>query len=39
MERVCHSVDPTAKRNGSSKPDLDLPAKLREERLDRRAIA
>jgi hypothetical protein len=28
-------VDSTVKRNGSSKPDFDVPAKLREKRLDR----
>ena len=32
-------MDSTAKRNGSSKPDFDVPAKLRQERLDRGPVA
>ncbi|MFQ8433099.1 FAD-dependent monooxygenase, partial [Amaricoccus sp. W119] len=32
-------VDSIAKRNGSSKPDLDVPAKFGEERLDRGCVA
>ena len=32
-------MDSTAKRNGSSKPDFDVSAKLRQERLDRGSVA
>ena len=32
------TVDSTAKRNGSSEPDCDVFAKLRQERLDRGSV-
>ena len=32
------TVGSTVKRNGSSKPDFDVPAKLRQERLDRGSV-
>ena len=39
MPRQGAAVDSTAKRNGSSKPDFDVPAKLRQEGLDGRSVS